>query len=254
VDDISLRQGEFEHIPQARVMHDINQHFVDAYHPDNNFGWKFNFSSDSVLIGNQYICPTARLIPPPPKNQYQEKPIPVIGFHGFGFPDKGIARLAEQVVKEFDQAVIRLHIPFSYFADPYGHHAYARVEEVKQIVSTKPGIEVVATHGMLDTESIIEILGQNTVNCYFYDYNDGRALSSSLDYAISARRPIAATRSHQMRNVWNLTPTILIEETTLREIINNGVAPLQPLYDQYTKEQFWKDYSRGLEILLNINK
>jgi hypothetical protein len=252
VDDVSLRQGEFSHIPQARVMHDINQYYINTYDPNNNHGWVFNFTSDHILTGNKYIFPTTRMIPAPPTVEYKESSIPIVGYQGFGFQHKGIFRIAEQVAGEFNEAIIRLHIPHSFYGDQDGSQARQRVEEVKQIVSHKPGVEVIASHEFLDIQSIINFIAQNTINCYFYDYMDGIALSSSLDYGISARRPIAVTRSHQMRNVWHLTPSILIENNSLTNIINNGLEPLKPLYELYSEEKFFEDYSKGLEILLNL--
>jgi hypothetical protein len=252
VDDLSLRVGEFSHIPQARVMHDIDQHFVNIYKPENNHGWKFNFTSDHLLTGNKHIYPTTRMIPPPPSNTYDEPSIPTIGYQGFGFPHKGIHRIAEKVIKEFDEAIIRLHIPYAFYGDRDGAHARQRVVEVKNIVSKNPKIQVVASHEFLNTDKLIDFISQNTINCYFYDYLDGVALSSSLDYGLSARRPIAVTKSHQMRNVWNLKPSILIEENSLKDIINNGIEPLKPLYSLYSEEKFFEDYSNGIEILLNL--
>jgi len=252
VDDYSLRSEEFQKIPQARVMHDVNQSYIDNYVPEKNHHWKFNFSSDHVLKGNRYIYPATRIIPDPPMTEYKEQDIPIIGFQGFGFPHKGIDRMAYQVVKEFDKAVIRLHMPYAFFGDREGYMARDRIKEVQDIISSKPGIELIASHEMLDTTGIINLLAQNTINCYFYHYNDGIALSSSLDYGIAAKRPVAVTKSHQMRNVWNLNPTILIEETTLQQIIENGTEPLEPLYQLYSKESFLSDYEKGLQILLNL--
>ena len=53
---------------------------------------------------------------------------------------KGIEKIAYQVIKEFDEAIIRLHIPNSFYVDPQGYQARARVNAVRQIVSKKPGI------------------------------------------------------------------------------------------------------------------
>lgn len=251
VDNLSLRFGEFDHIPQARVMHDINQHYVDNYRPERDHLWSFNFTSDHTLKGNRYIFPATRVSPGEPTVSYELPEIPTIGYQGFGFHHKGIARIAQQVVKEFDQAIIKLHMPFAFYGDANGDHARARIREVQTIISEKPGIQLITSHEMLDTQEIINLLAQNTINCYFYDYQDGIALSSSLDYGIAARRPVATTRSHQMRNVWNLTPTILIENSSLKQIIDNDITPLEPLYRLYSKEQFWFEYRKGLEILLN---
>lgn len=254
INDISLRYGEFEHIPQARIMHDINQHDVDIYDPKNNYGWYFNFTSDHTLKGNKYIYPATRIIPPSPNIIPKSPDIITIGFHGFGFKQKGIHRIAEQVVKEFDEAIIKLHIPYAFYGDFHGSEANKRLEEVKNIVSVNPNIKVIASHKMLSTMETINLLSENTINCYFYDYNDGVALSSSVDYALSARKPIAVTKSHQMRNLWNLTPSILIENSSLKEIISNDIEPLKPLYQKYSKEEFHNDYDIGLQILLNYKK
>ena len=103
---------------------------------------------------------------------------------------------------------------------------------------------------MWDDQTIINMLAQNTINCYFYDYQDGAGLSSSVDYALAARRPIAVTRSHQMRHLWNLTPSILIENSSIQQIIDQGTAPLEPLYKDYSKESVWQDYTNMLQKLL----
>jgi len=54
-----------------------------------------------------------------------------------------------------------------------------------------------------------------------------------------------------MRNFWNLEPSVLIEDSSIREIIARGTAPLEPLYKAYSKESVWQDYSRILTTILN---
>jgi hypothetical protein len=195
------------------------------------------------------------LLPDGPTVQYVEPSKPIIGFQGFGPPHKGITRLAQKVQEEFDEATLRLHIPFGYYEDLIhgyaGSNAYQRVKEVQSIIN-KPGIDVIITHDLLETQDIVNLLAQNTINCYFYDYLDGCGIASSPDYALAAGRPIAVTRSHQMRNFWNLTPSVLIENSSIKEIIAQGTAPLEPLYKAYSKESVLQDYSRIIEKLLSI--
>jgi hypothetical protein len=209
-------------------------------------------ADDPSVVGNDNVFITNRLIPPGPTVEYVEPAKPIIGFQGFGPPHKGIAKLAHMVQDEFDEAVLRLHIPFGYYEDLIhgfkGSNAYARVQEVKQII-TKPGIEVIATHDLLETQEIVNLLAQNTINCYFYDYLDGCGIASSPDYALAAKRPIAVTRSHQMRNFWDI-PEVLIENSSIKEIIARGTAPLDPLYKAYSKESVWADYSAMLQKLI----
>lgn len=242
------------HIKHFRMMHDMHQGIADSFRPENNYGWEYIIADDPTVRETNHVFITNRLLPAKPTKSYVETGVPIIGFQGFSSihtnDHKGIRKVAHQVVQEFDEAIIKLHIPFGYYGDPHGHAARARVEEVKSIIASKPGIRVEASFDLLDTQEVIDFLAQNTVNCYFYDYLDGAGLASSPDYALAARRPIAVTRSHQMRNFWNLEPTVLIEQTNLRTIIQNGTKPLESLYEAYSKESVHNDYARILDKIL----
>ena len=251
MNDPAMRSN-FPKTKHARIMHDFHQLIADNFRPARHEGWEYLIADDPSVKGNDRVFITNRLIPDGPTVEYVEPSKPIIGFQGFGPPHKGIARLARKVQEEFDEATLRLHIPFGYYEDLIhgfaGSNANARAQEVRKII-TKPGIDVVITHDLLDTQEIINLLAQNTINCYFYDYLDGAGIASSPDYALAARRPIAMTRSHQMRNFWNLEPSILIENSSIKEIIANGTKPLEPLYAAYSKESVWKDYSNIIERL-----
>jgi hypothetical protein len=182
-----------------------------------------------------------------------EHVIPKIGFQGFGFRNKGIHRIALQVQSEFDEAIIRLHIPYSLFVDNNGIEARARVAEVEQII-TKPGIKIEVSHDFKTEAEVVAWLNENTINCYFFDPLPNCGISSSIDYALAARRPIAITKSHMLVHLWNLKPSVLIEENSLRTIIANGIAPLEPLYEKYTQAQVAKDYENVCDVILAVPK
>lgn len=251
MNDRTMR-APFPNIKHVRIMHDMHQGIATTFHPALHQGWEYLLADDPSVVGNDHVFITNRLIPPGPTVEYVEPAKPIIGFQGFGPPHKGIARLAHKVQEEFDEAVLRLHIPFGYYEDLIhgykGSNAYARVAEVKQII-TKPGIDVEFSHDLLETQEIVNLLAQNTINCYFYDYLDGCGIASSPDYALAAKRPIAVSRSHQMRNFWGI-PEVLIENNSIKEIIARGTAPLEPLYKAYSKESVWADYSAMLEKLI----
>jgi len=240
-------------IKHIRIMHDMHQGIANAYHPESNYGWQYIIADDPTITETNYVFATNRLLPPGPRTNYVDTGIPVIGFQGFSSIHgefKGIRRLAYQVAMEFDHAIIRLHIPYGFYGDPAGYAAQTRVHEVRSIVAHKPGIQVLASHELLSTQEIVDLLTTNTVNCYFYDYLDGAGLASSPDYALAAGRPIAVARSHQMRHFWNLQPSILIEQNSLRKIIDNGLEPLKTLYEDYSPDSVYKDYSRILKKIL----
>lgn len=242
-------RDKFSKIIHIMLHHDIQQQIIDSYTPEKNFGFKYLVAADPTLKGNKHVYLVNRLIPPYKPKPYVEKEIPIIGFQGFGPKHKGIHKIAEKVQEEFDEAVIRLHIPFGFYGDPTGNEAKTRVKEVRDIIK-KPGIKIEASHNLLSTKEIVEFLGENTINCYFYDYLTGSGLASSPDYALAARRPIAVTKSYQLRNFQGLSPSICIEDNSLKDIISFGIAPLKHLYQAYTEENVLRDYETMLDQIL----
>jgi hypothetical protein len=245
-------RAKYNNIPHIKIHHDMHQGLVDAFIPAQYGNFPYLISDDPTLRGNDRVFITQRIIPAYTPKNFPEPSIPTIGFQGFGPPHKGIYRIAQTVQNEFDEAILRLHISPGLFGDPAGNDARKRVEECRAIIR-KPGIKIVATHTFVSNEELIDILAQNTINCYFFDYLDGCGLASSPDFALAARKPIAITRSHQFRNLWNLSPSICIEQRTLRDIIQSGLTPLLPLYEAYTEENLIKDYTRILHTILKDN-
>jgi hypothetical protein len=242
-------------VPQLCMVHDWHQGLTDTFSSgSSHHGFEYIITDDPSVVGNEHVFITNRLLPPSSKLTYQEGPVPIIGFQGFGAPHKGIARLAHTIQSEFDEAIFRLHIPFGYYEDlrngSTGSYALVRVAEVNDIIKN-PKIKVEVSHELWETVQVVDWLSQNTINCYFYDYLDGAGIASSTDYGLAAGRPIALTRSHQMRNFWN-TPEIFIENKTLKQIIEQGTTPLEPYYEAYSVENVYRDYTRILNNLLKI--
>jgi hypothetical protein len=247
-EDIEIRK-KYNNIKYILLHHEMNQAMVDNFSPEKFFGFEYLICGDNTLNTNDGIFTTNRLMPPYSPSQYVDSQIPIIGFQGFGFKHKGIHKIANKVQEEFDEAIIRLHIPFSYFGDPYGVEAKERVQEVKNII-TKPGIKVEASYDLKTTQEIVEFLSKNTINCYFYDLLSDRGLASSTDYALAARRPIAVTKSHQLRNFIGLKPSICIEDNSLRDIISFGLKPLENLYNAYKEEVVISEYEKIIDNIL----
>jgi hypothetical protein len=176
---------------------------------------------------------------------YENKyPIPdksVIGSFGFGLPGKGFQRLVKLVQKEFDAATIRLHIAYATYGDGDGILARGVAEECRRL-NTKSGIDLEITHDFMDVPQLIDWLAQNTLNAFLYDSFRGRGISGPPDYALSARRPIALTKSYMFKHMWDASPSIFVEDMTLKQIIANGLVPLQQFYDKWSEDQLVKTY------------
>jgi hypothetical protein len=182
------------------------------------------------------------------QNIYQENEIPVIGSFGFGLPGKGFQKLIELVQLEFDVAHIKLHISYATFGDASGVMARGIAEECRKL-RYKPNVTLEIGHDFMDIDQLIEWLAQNTLNAFLHDLFPGRGNSGVLDYALSARRPIALTKSYMFRHLHDANPSIFIGDMTLKQIINNGLVPLQQYYDRWSEDQLVKTYD---DIITNI--
>jgi hypothetical protein len=190
--------------------------------------------SDPTLFPNRHISKIGRPVYTQYANPYPPPYQTIIGTFGFGFKNKGFARLATVVQEQFDQAIIKVHIAFSKYFDPTGGEAQARIQEMRNII-TKPGIQLVASHNLLSVVELLDFLAQNTVNIFLYDEMH-RGISSTIDYALAVNRPIAINRTQMFRHIYNAKPSILIEETDLPTIIKNSILPLIPFKQVWTPQ------------------
>ena len=239
----------YKDIKHVMLHHDVNQNFINNYDSRNNYNFEYVVSPDPTLSASNNIFTVNRLMPNCDPDTYIESEIPIIGFQGFGAPHKGICKIVQQVMNEFDEAIIRLVIPPAYYGSNI-NEATLRVAEAREMAKHKPCIKIEASHEFLNKEEVVKFLSRNTINCYFYDYLDGAGLATSPDYALAAKRPIAVTKSHQLRNFIGINPSICIEDNSLKDIISFGTDPLKNLYELYSEKNVIKDYEIVMEKIL----
>src|SRR5438094_3457697 len=97
-------------LPQLGLMHEVTQERADQATRDM---FDFHLCPDPTLIErNPAVIRTPRLIQP--YLNYNALPdIPTIGSFGFGIADKGFQKLVDRVQEEFDEARIRIQMPFN---------------------------------------------------------------------------------------------------------------------------------------------
>lgn len=227
-------------IPHIGVIHEVTQERVDAA---NKTLFDFHIAPDpTLLLTNPIVFKTGRLIP-----EYNDTtpapPVTTIGSFGFGTKGKGYTKIIEAVQNEFDEAVIRFNIPFARFGDASGEGAHAYADACRAMVK-KPGIRLEITHDFLTQDQVLAFLASNTLNCFFYDENRNRGISSVIDNALAVNKPLAISKSYMFRNVTGTQPSICIEDTTLKQIIQNGTAPLQQYKKEWTAVNLRWDYER----------
>lgn len=235
-------------VPQLGIMHEVTQE--DAEKATTEL-FDYHLCPDPTLTTqNPIVFKTKRLIPA--YTNYKGMPEKLtIGSFGFGFGDKGFVRLIETVQKEFDEAKIVIRMPFNTMVDAKGKVTSLIVADACRQAVKKPGIELIINHEYIpDKKALLDFLSSNTINAFFYDVNKHRGISSTIELALAAQRPVAVNRCGMFRHVHNTSPSICIEDQTLAKIIENGIAPLVPLYNEWSEPQFIMDYEKILDKVL----
>jgi SAM-dependent methyltransferase len=237
-------------IPQLGIMHDFTQEDADKVTREL-FDW--HLCPDPTLVeNNPIVFKTKRLIPAYINSQNVPN-IVTIGSFGFGFSDQGCERLVSLVQEELERAKIVLYLPFNKVVDRQGQYALATAENCRKLIY-KTGIELVINHEFLSKKQLLNFLASNTINAFLYDTLKYRGLSTVIDWALAVQRPIAVTKTKVVRHLSSVIGNISVEHKTLKEIIQNGVAPLVPFYNEWSEDSFIVDYENILnKVLANPN-
>lgn len=210
---------------------------------DTKFPWSkktFYLHSDPTLIETARDLRIGRPILPP-----LFEPPPVIpnsvGSFGFGFDPKGFEDLIHKVNDEYDQAIVRLNIPFNDSVD--GDGLGAKLVARRCFSLAKPGITVYISFDYLDEEELLTWLAQHEVNAFLYKNNESKGLASTIDWAIRARRPIVVSGLQMFRHIHHL----IAPNETFKEAIKQGTSRLQGLYDTWTPASLHQDLERIIE-------
>ena len=216
-------------------------------YPNNLDG---TISQDPTIIETNNHFKTGRLIFDY-INNFSLPKILTIGSFGFPQEDKGYLRIINQVKEEFNEAIIRFHIPFSWVVDPSGRMGDELINKCLELLK-ETNIKLEISREWMSLQDLLNWLAKNTINVFFYDTKEGRGISGPPDFALSVQRPIALTKSYMFRHLLNTNPSICIEDLSLKEIIDNGIKPLEEFYNIWSENDIIKDYERIIERILNV--
>jgi hypothetical protein len=158
-----------------------------------------------------------------------------IGSFGFPFLNKRLPELVSLINKEFNNAVINLHIPNPYFGDTPGNVLEEIIETIRAR-NYKPGIELNINTDFVDDATLLDFLAGNDINVFYYTTYPQTGLSSATDYALSVKRPIGITNHMAFRHI--VSNEILLDKNTITSIHSRGTAPLQKFYDRWSTSNF----------------
>jgi hypothetical protein len=165
---------------------------------------------------------------------HKDFPKPIVGVHGFigAWSDQVVHR----VLKEFEFATVRLSLPYARYGDSDGAAARTMADRCKNMVKGS-GVRLDVSHEFIPQQELIEWLHANDLNCYIRPADTPwRGVSSAPDMALAAMRPLAINRCAAFRHLFDLKPSICIEDNSLFDIIGNGLGPTVPLKVQWSPE------------------
>lgn len=238
----------FKDIITMGIMHEVTN---GAANDATNALFDYWLCPDPTLDTDNPIClKTKRLIPNYYNFDYPPR-IPTIGSFGFGFGDKGFENVVIQTQREFDKAVINLHMPAHYKIGSFflsRNNAFRTAKRCRNLVS-KPGVKLNITHEFLSKTSLLHFLSANSVNCFFYDTKKDKGISSVIDSALAVSRPIALTKCGMFRHITD--KRVYIEDNSLADIIKRGHKILKPFVNEWSENAFIGDYEKIIERVLS---
>jgi hypothetical protein len=222
----------------ALLMHDERPNFnnISVFRPDPTFGntnTDFNVGRPILHfdLPNQVLPDT-------------------IGSFGFGFDHKGFEDLVQKVNDEFEQATVRIHIPLNTKVDSSGYYALRMSKKLKSI-PLKPNIKLVVTHDYKDEQQLVNWLSENSINVFMYKNTNSlsQGCSSSVDWALASKRPIAVTNDPMFRHITTFAPETCLEKRSLKSILENPPS-LDYFYENWSERKFYENYCEVINEVL----
>jgi len=160
--------------------------------------------------------------------EHQKTDVISAGSFGFSGGHKKYHQVVELMQESYDEAVININIPPNNSSHVETIEFLKNNPVVKRIHQAvkKPGIKVNVTHDFLSQEDTIRFLAKNTINIFSLDMPNtaGPGISSSLDAALSAKRPMAISNSFMFRHMLKYKLPITIEDNSVKDIIDRGFS------------------------------
>ena len=168
---------------------------------------------------------------------YSESETPIFGTFGFGFDNKGFDKVIYYVNQQYDNAIIKLVIPDAFFDPNRVNTVTSMVTKCKNI-PVKQGVKVMFIHEFFTTDDILYFLRSNTMNIFMYDEMRGRGISSTIDYALSVKKPIGISDSYMFRNIYS--DEVCLYKTSITECLKNSVSYCSTFLEKYSHENTLK--------------
>lgn len=207
---------------------------------------------DPETIETNYIKKVLPTIPLYKETKESTNNKVMIGSFGFGGPDKGFDKLVQKVESEFDEAIIRVHIPFATYGDADGTNAKTRIDECRAMI-TKPGIELVATHDFVPESEILDYLHDCNVNIFVYnDVAAAQGIASTPHFGIAVNKPFLVSKTSKTRHLTGISDLVDMNKTTIKEAITMGADLVKPFRDEWSRTKSLQSYEKVFNELIDL--
>ena len=220
------------------IPHLFSKNNLDMFRNDSIFDYYIIL--DKFSPENNCCFKTDRPLTAYHNNMSQKNAIPTIGSFGFALGHKFFDKIVSHINSCFDKAILNFHMPKAHFD---GVNETGSVIRSCYAAINKPGIQLNVTTDFLSEYEVVDKLNKNDINCVFYEAEKDVGISSSLDYLVSAQKPVLITASNMFRSFAPELP--IYPETTLTEIYNN--------FESY-QEQITNTYKNSANNIKNQTK
>jgi hypothetical protein len=233
-----------QNIKQGLIVHNVNyETFFDFYlHQNPDYQeTENNFSLCRPLFEYK------------PNKKTVKTDVINIGTFGFGFHTKHFDKICQIISNEFKTEPINLnfHLTISHFCPNEHMIVDIRNKCLSYIVGTN--IRLNLTHTFITDEELLDMLYTNDLNIFLYEkYTSYNGISSSIDYALSVKKPIAICKSNMFSHIYNVEPSICVETNSLKNILANGFEPLKAKYNEWSHDNFIKNLENIVEKILYV--
>jgi SAM-dependent methyltransferase len=164
-----------------------------------------------------------------------------VGSFGFATPSKCFDHVVTLVKREFEDATIRFNIPSSSFCDPEGSEARKIAKDCMDMVSGT-GIRVEVFHEFLPPQKLVDFLAENTINIFCYTDENGRGVSSAVDFAVASGRPFGVSDGTMFRHLKHICPEVFISKHGIRGVLKSEDGPVKKLQKLWSDENLSKSF------------
>lgn len=248
-------------IPQIWIIHEVTeiitnkasfkkQKYIFKWSSLINTLFDYYIAPDPTIKNKNNIFTTGRLIPLY-KNIFPIPNIPTIWSFWFWTSNKWFEKIVEQVQKEFNEAIINFNIPFADYWDRSWENAKIIANNCENILKNK-NIQLNITHNFFTKNDMLDFLAKNTINIFLYQNPsyESRWISSVIENALAVQRPICISKSLMFRHVINTQPSICIDDSSIKNIIENWFDPLRKYYELWNSKNIVLEYENIINNIL----